>query len=110
MDKSELVHAMMKRSSLLLLLLFLSGCSILFPEPPLPVNIIINPANSTRIPTTLRYIPATLLQHSRPLLQHSRGGGNLVWGSYGFQEIPAPDGARGEAFRGNAGVVAGTGV
>jgi ABC-type uncharacterized transport system substrate-binding protein len=37
MDKSEPVHAMMKRLSLLLLLLFLSGCSILFPEPPPPV-------------------------------------------------------------------------
>ena len=37
MDKSEPVQAMMKRSSLILLLLFLSGCSILFPEPPPPV-------------------------------------------------------------------------
>jgi len=37
MEKSELMHGMIVRSSLLLMLFILSGCSILFPEPPPPV-------------------------------------------------------------------------
>lgn len=36
MEKSELMRALITRSSLLLLLFVLSGCSILFPEPPVP--------------------------------------------------------------------------
>ena len=38
MEKSELMRAMISRSSLLLLLFALSGCSLLFPEPPPPVT------------------------------------------------------------------------
>ena len=38
MEKSELMRGMITRSSLLLLLFVLSGCSILFPEPPPPVT------------------------------------------------------------------------
>lgn len=38
MEKSELLRRMVMRSSLLILLFVLSGCSILFPEPPPPVT------------------------------------------------------------------------
>ena len=37
MDKSGLMQRAMRQSSLLLLLMFVSGCSILLPEPPPPV-------------------------------------------------------------------------
>lgn len=37
MDKSELMHVMIKRSSLVLLLVILSGCALLIPDRPPPV-------------------------------------------------------------------------
>lgn len=38
MEQLQLRQGMLKQASLLLLFLFLSGCSILFPEPPPPVD------------------------------------------------------------------------
>jgi ABC-type uncharacterized transport system substrate-binding protein len=50
-DKSELLQRMILRSSLVFLLLVLSGCALIFPEPPAPVVTTIPEAGPRAAPT-----------------------------------------------------------